>query len=101
MLTGAGLEVMQHVQNGEIIEPQPLQHVIFLTGLYADAPARQKWALMLAVAAYLGCGYCLFQGIRLGSSMSFCGYVDKVPQEIIFGGLRMKATDERLQLSHK
>ena len=100
-LAGSTLQVDQHLRQGEAITVQPLDHRIFLVGLYADAPARQKWALMLAVAAYLGCGFCLFQGTRIGSNMTFMGYVDQTPQDIVFQGTPMQANDERLELSHE
>ena len=100
-VVGRGLPVMQHLQGQNGVEQRPLQHVIFLSGAFADAPARQKWALFLAVAAYLGCGYCLFQGQRFGSNMAFRGYLAKTKQSIIFEDISMHARDKRLRLSHK
>lgn len=59
--SGTGLQVVQHFMEGDTIRLEPLDHVIFLTDIFADAPARQKCALLPSVAAYLGCGLCMFQ----------------------------------------
>ena len=96
---GAGLRVSQHLGHADGIRQEPQDHIIFRSGLFADAPARQKWALFLAVAAYLGCSLCLFQGSRMGNGMSFGGYDQRVEQDIIFNGHRMHANDARLLLT--
>eukprot|EP00775_Hariotina_reticulata_P000935 gene935-1261_t len=39
-----------------------------LIGVHADAPARQKLSLWLAVASFLACGWCLFKAMLLPSA---------------------------------
>ena len=96
------MEVMQHFSHASGgIRQQPLRHTIFLSGAFAEAPARQKWVMFLAVAAYLGCGFCLFQGSRMGASMTFRGYAARVQQTIMFGGTAMHASDARLRLTDR
>ena len=91
--------VEQHFQRNGSIVCEPLQHVIFLSGVYADTVERIKVAEWLAVAAYLACGYCIFQGVRCSGGTYFKGYQAPVVQDMLHGGTPMFARDKRLQLT--
>ena len=69
LAAGPGLEVWEHrrpAQGDAAGPPEPLrmQHTIFLTGVFADTPARDKITKWAGVGAYLSCGFCLFQATR-------------------------------------
>lgn len=93
------MRVEQHFERNATIVCEPLQHVIFLSGVYADIVERIKVAQWLAVAAYLACGYCVFQGVRNSGGTYFQGYQAPVAQDMLHGGTRMFARDQRLQLT--
>ena len=50
-----------------------------MTGVYADAPARQKLVKSLGHAAYLGCMFCCLTGERMHGAMRFLGYAAPAP----------------------
>ena len=51
-----------------------LKHVL-LTAMHADGPARTILTDCLSHSAYLGCGFCLLNGVRpAGGGMYFVGY---------------------------
>ena len=91
--------MQQHSERKGTTVGEPLQHVIFLSGVYADTVERTKLAQTLAVAAYLACGYCVFQGVRCHHNTCFEGYQARVPQDMVHQGTAMYARDERLQLT--
>ena len=76
------------------------QCLVFLLGVAADSIARQKLAAWPGVAAYLACGFCLFQGQKFDGSpaMRFAGYSQPAPQVILQLGDR-RVGDAELQLS--
>jgi hypothetical protein len=78
-----------------------IHHTIFLLGVAADSPARQKLAAWPGVAAYLPCGWCLFQGHRLEGStaMRFAGYSQDSEQDLL-GRAACKVGDPSVQLSN-
>lgn len=47
-----------------VVETAKFNHTLFLGGVFADTPARDKAAKWAGVAAYLCCGYCIFQATR-------------------------------------
>ena len=65
LAAGPGLPVMEHrrAAPGDAAgppPPKPMQHTIFLTGFFADMPARDNTTKWAGVGAYLSCGFCLF-----------------------------------------
>ena len=75
-------------------------HTIFLLSISADTLARQKMALWPPVAAYLACGWCVFEGYRRegGSTTHFGGYAEPAEQ-VLLGLDPCKVGDAKLQLS--
>jgi len=53
----------------------------WLTGAYGDAPFRAKLASWLGSGAYLGCGYCSFNGTWLEKHVRFMGYWEEAKQK--------------------
>lgn len=78
-----------------------IQHKMFLLGVAADSPARQKLAAWPGVAAYLACGWCLFQGHKLEGSTAtrFAGYSQDSEQGLL-GNAPCKVGDASVQLSN-
>lgn len=77
-----------------------------LVGSAADAPARSKQSCWLGVAAYLSCGYCLFEAERLASASGQQhnypkGYDSGSPQTLRFDSIPMLVGDSRLALTHQ
>lgn len=76
----------------------------FICGVYADSPFRAMLSEFLAKSAYLGCGFCLFNGQYEGNAMRWGGYAFKKPQ--VMGPnsepvvLEMFSYDPRCRLSH-
>ena len=104
MNAGPGLAV-------QVPEKQPdgsyslrqMQHHIFLTGQCGDAPVRQKTACFPGHAAFLACGFCLFQGTKLPGSRAtrFLGYKWGAQQTILphLRNKRLKVGASELQLT--
>ena len=88
------------------LSPQPafdvcsLQISVFLLGVAADSPARQKLAAWPGVMAYLACGWCVYQGQLLPGStaMRFAGYAQPAPQTL-HGHPDLLIGDAHVQLS--
>ncbi len=82
----------------------PFQHVIFLSGVYCDSPARQKLACVLQGAgAYLMCMYCWLCGVK-ENNMRMLGYSQPVLCQ--FGKckgmlLRMGVNDRARMIGHE
>ncbi len=67
----------------------PFQHIIFLSGVYCDSPARQKLACVIqGASAYLMCMYCWLCGVK-DSNMRMLGY--STPVVCRYGKLRGQA----------
>ena len=66
----------------------------------ADSPARQKMAMWPTAAAYLACGWCLFEGYKGEgeSGTHFDGYAEPAEHHI-FQLPPCKVGDDQLQLS--
>lgn len=75
-------------------------------GAFGDSPMRQKFAMWPGQAAFLACGYCMFQGghpagaTGPGHGMYFRGYDIPVAQTMLFDSEPMLVGDPRLQLDH-
>ena len=78
-----------------------LQHKVFLGAVAADSPARQKLALWPGVAAYIPCGWCVFQGEKLpGSSATrLRGYSQPVEHTLALNGAAYSVGDPAIQVS--
>jgi len=88
---GNGLEVTGVDENGR--KTAPFRHVIVLSGLYADTPARMKVAnTMGSASAYLACQWCWLAGAKasaadddaeeIGKAMLFRGYAKPAPVRV-------------------
>ena len=62
-----------------------MHHHIFFTAQCGDSPVRQKTANFPSHAAFLACGFCLFQGTKLPGSRAtrFAGYKRGAQQTIL------------------
>ena len=61
-------------------------HKVFLTAVAADSVARQKLSGCTGHAAFLACGWCLFQGQRELGTMGFKGYEQPVKHDMVVEG---------------
>ena len=69
---GDGIEVTPVDASGN--KEAPMRHVVVLTGLYADTPARMKVANTVGSAsAYLACQWCNFAGTKSSASEAEAG----------------------------
>ena len=77
------------------------QHKLFLSGVAADSPARQKLASWPGVAAYVPCGWCLFQGEKLPGSKAtrLRGYSQPVQHTLALGGSAYHVRNPAIQVS--
>lgn len=80
-------------------------HYIYLSGIYADSPARQKLACWPGTSAYIGCGWCRFQAQRVAVAVNsknmfqyYFGYDVPAPQDLRHGP-PAKVRDPSLQLT--
>lgn len=102
MLAGEGLHVTYAKPAGDgTCSINSLRHWVFITGVAADSPARQKLAAFLAAGAFVACGWCLFQGCKLRGSRAtrFLGYAQPAAHTVALKGRRLKAGAPSLQLS--
>ena len=101
IFAGDGLQVTSYARvEGELQQVQ-LQHKVFLSGVAADRPARQKLALWPGVAAYIPCGWCLFQGEKLPGSRAtrLRGYNQPVQHTLALDGAAYSVGDTAIQVS--
>lgn len=101
MAAGSGLQVSEAIKNPDGTKHlRVFQHTAFLLNASTDSPARQKMALWPPVAAYLACGWCLFEGYkREGETAThFSGYAAPAEQHIL-GLPDAKVGDASLQVS--
>ena len=86
LIAGAGLSVQVPEQQADgSYSLRQMQHHIFLTAQCGDAPVRQKTACFPGHAAFLACGFCLFQGTKRAGSRAtrFAGYSRGAQQTIL------------------
>lgn len=99
---GAGLEVTEAIPATDgTIQKRTFMHKVFLLSISADSPARQKMAMWPAVAAYIACGWCLFEGCKIdgeAAATRFKGYAEPAEQ-VLLGGSPCKVGAARLQVS--
>ena len=101
---GPGLEVSKAVRGlDSSVQMRTFNHTIFLLTASADSPARQKMACWPPAAAYLACGWCLFEGFKREGDRAthFAGYAAAAEQTILAGEdtVECKVGDAYLQLS--
>jgi len=84
----------------ELFPARTIKHTIFLLGVSADSPARQKLAAWPGVAAYLACGWCRFQGHKLEDSTAtrFAGY-SKPSEQDLLGNPPCRVGDPAVQVT--
>jgi len=95
---GEGLTV--NIPATELFPARTIKHTIFLLGVSADSPARQKLAAWPGVAAYLACGWCRFQGHKLEDSTAtrFAGY-SKPSEQDLLGNPPCRVGDPAVQVT--
>ena len=65
--------------SGRVVKGDAFVHKGFLSGLYADAPARSKVLYMIgSFIAYLACAYCRLTATRKGGVNRYLGYTEPV-----------------------
>ncbi|DBB00762.1 TPA: hypothetical protein ACH3X1_000694 [Trebouxia sp. C0004] len=98
---GPGLEVTEAILDKDgTVQKLTFMHTAFLLSVSADSPARQKMAMWPPVAAYLACGWCLFEGFKRedDGTTHFGGDAEAAEQIFLELGL-CKVGDAKLQLS--
>ncbi len=79
--TGTGILIKPSIKDagGNVTLGADFTHYVVVTGVYADAPARQKLVKSMGHAAYLGCMFCCLTGELMHGTMRFLGYADPAP----------------------
>lgn len=100
------MRVTPYRKTGDFARPvADIDHTIFLAAVSADGPARCKLAKWLQSSAYMGCGWCVFNGSMYQPpakrGMYFWGYVEAVSQCVgRLAGTAQKALRVAFRLTH-
>jgi len=92
-------------QTGKVTAGAAFRHMVMLTGIYADSPARAK--LMYAVAswtAYFACAFCKLMGTMCDTVVRYLGY--SKPAEVTKGhhngcSFQMGVNDSSRMITHE